>query len=233
MILEGVVVAVEVAEAATPVGREDVLTEGSPQLGRRCGLTDIGQGRCSLRVGEVRAEARAPARYSLIRAGLLEAASAATTAVTLVLGLVHLDVPAPKVRAVETADGVIGGLRVRHLHEGEAAPAAGLAIRDHGDRLDGAVATEEILEIVLGAVKGEVPYVKLLAQLVVLAPRSEWNPMSLAIGLVLSERPGTRLIPLPDPHGSGCEGVFGAKNRRTRRNAAWVGPKNALSGRAA
>ncbi len=92
------------------------------------------------------------------------AAAATTAAAVAVLGFVDLDVAAAEVGAVEGADGVLGGTLLRHLHDSEAARAAGLAVRDHGYGLDRAMPTEEILEIRLGAIEGKVADVKFLAQ---------------------------------------------------------------------
>ena len=65
----------------------------------------------------------------------------------------------------------IGNL-LAHFHEGEAARAAGLAIRDHGDRVDGPVALEHAAEFLLGGSEGEISDVKLLTQVAFLvAPR--------------------------------------------------------------
>src|SRR3990172_9500465 len=101
-----------------------------------------------------------------VAAGPLVAVGARAT--LTVLGLVHLDAPTPEVAPVEGADRVGGGARFRHLDEGEAPRAAGLAIHDDAHGLDGAVSPEGAPEVCLGTRKGKVSDVDLLAHFVVL-----------------------------------------------------------------
>src|SRR5690242_4201519 len=70
------------------------------------------------------------------------AAGAAPPALGPGLGLVDRQRPPARVLAVEGLDGGLGLLVAAHLHEAEASRLAGLPIRDHLCRLNGAVGRE-------------------------------------------------------------------------------------------
>ena len=103
------------------------------------------------------AEKLRPDRWVLARR--LEATSSvATTAPTAVLRLVDADVAPAEVASVERADRIVRIARTLHLHEREAARATRLAVGDDVHRLDGPVAPEEGLEVLLGAGEGSQPF---------------------------------------------------------------------------
>src|SRR5262245_7148875 len=84
------------------------------------------------------------------------ASSTAAALAAAVLRLVHAQVPAAKLGAVERLDRVLRRARVPHLDETEAARAAGLAIRDHADGAHVTVLLEQRAELVLACGEREV-----------------------------------------------------------------------------
>src|SRR5262249_5105334 len=97
-------------------------------------------------------------------AAAVAAAIAAAIATALALhGLVDPQRASAELRAVERAHRLLRAVRV-HLHEREAARAAGLAIRDHLHRRHRAVAAEQVPQVGLGGGEGDVSDVELLVQ---------------------------------------------------------------------
>src|SRR5262249_6119036 len=126
--------------------------DGAQDVARRA---PAGRGRCLL---------PGTGASGLVAASAAEVAAATARAATLlVLGLVHLEGAAAEVAAVEGADRVRRGVLVRHLDEGEAARAAGLAVHDDAHGLDRPVAPEGALQVLLGAGVRKVAHVDLLA----------------------------------------------------------------------
>src|SRR3990172_6170955 len=71
--------------------------------------------------------------------------------------LVHGEGPATELVTVERADCAVGIVTARHLHEPEAAGAAGVAVRDELDLADlAAVLREQIADLVLIGAEGQI-----------------------------------------------------------------------------
>ena len=89
------------------------------------------------------------------------AAAATATTRGARLGLVDLDIAPVELVAVELLDRGLGILRGSHLDEGKTSGAAGLAIGDDADLLDGSPAAfEESPEARLAGFEGEIPHVE-------------------------------------------------------------------------
>src|SRR5262249_17654081 len=72
--------------------------------------------------------------------------------------------PSPHLATVEALHRRGRAVRVRHLDECEPARTTGLAVHDHGDRLDLAVLLEGLSQLGLGGGERKIPNIKLLAQ---------------------------------------------------------------------
>ena len=120
------------------------------------------------------AEAAADRRREWRFKRLVAASSAATATATAAAfhRFVHAKGAATQISAVQCLHRRLGAALV-HLDESEAARTSSLAIGDHVDRFHGSVCLEQVPEIVLGRLKGNVANVQFLAQLVFLdAPDS-------------------------------------------------------------
>src|SRR5262249_30255683 len=87
--------------------------------------------------------------------------AAASATAAAILGFVDAQRPSAHVAPVQLVDRLIG-VPVVHLHEPEAARTAGLAVGDHGHRVDLPDGGKEIPEIRLGGAPGEVADIDLL-----------------------------------------------------------------------
>src|SRR6185436_11964373 len=88
-------------------------------------------------------------------------AAAAATTTAAILCFVDAQRATAHVASVQLVDRLIG-VPVVHLHEAEAARAAGFAVGDHSHRVDLPDGGKEIPEIRLGGAPGEVADIDLL-----------------------------------------------------------------------
>ena len=97
-------------------------------------------------------------------AAVTTATTATTAAATALTGLgnVHGEVTTLNHLTVETADGGLGSGVAAHLDEAEAARTARLTVRDNGGAADGAEGGEQLRELVVSGVEGEVSDVELV-----------------------------------------------------------------------
>jgi hypothetical protein len=102
-----------------------------------------------------------PAAAAAAAAGAASAAATAAAAAAPVLGLVDAQGPSAHVSAIQLVDRLIG-VPVIHLHEGEAARAAGLPVGDHRHRMHFSNRGEKIPEVRFGCTPGKVADIDLL-----------------------------------------------------------------------
>ena len=98
------------------------------------------------------------------------AATTASAAAAAILRFVDAQRTAAHVASVQLVDRLIG-VPVVHLHEAEAARAAGFAVGDHRHRVDLPDGGKEIPEIRLGGAPGEVADIDLLHLILSLTAR--------------------------------------------------------------
>src|SRR5262245_17917220 len=125
----------------------------------------MGSRRASVR--SVRARAR-PATAA--------AAIAAAAAPAALAGLGDGELPAADLVAVQLLDGALGLLGRVHLDEAEAAGLSGGPVGDDRGRLDGARTREEVVQLLVGCGKGQVPHEELLAHRSLLAGHVRSGP---------------------------------------------------------
>src|SRR3990172_2445198 len=85
----------------------------------------------------------------------------AAATVTLGPGFVDVQRATAELGAVDAADSRLGGRGVRHLDEGEAARAAGVAVGDDADAIHLAVSRKDVAELLLGDVERTITNVNL------------------------------------------------------------------------
>src|SRR5215469_2880551 len=108
-----------------------------------------------------------PASTRLSAPAIASAVAAATAAAASrrpLVGFVDAQRASPELATVEALHRRGRAVRVRHLDECEPARTTGLAVHDHGDRLDLAVLLEGLSQLGLGGGERKIPNITLLAQ---------------------------------------------------------------------
>src|SRR5262249_25183741 len=153
------------AQCTTPTGEPpaQVGVESTRNRGLECRLVAVPVA-IAVAAATPAAAAR-PAAPAAAAAG--SAAPTARPAAPALDRLVHADGAAAHARAVEGAHRGLGAARVLELDEGEAARPAGLAVGHDVHRLDRAVPTEGLAQLVFRGAEGKVSDVEPLTQVCV------------------------------------------------------------------